>query len=141
MPSMASKAESLMKYMSEGPQNEIVVGSQSYFKNMTLRDNPPELLESPNDPKSLANTSSNGSMPSGIATRGSAATSGSQPSSFMAARSLNKPSSLQGTSIKKGSSGSSGKTTYMNKHLMASNLGAKSSVLDVVPEFPERAND
>jgi hypothetical protein len=29
----------------------------------------------------------------------------------------------------------------MNKHLMASNLGAKSSVLDVVPEFPERAND
>lgn len=138
---MASKAESLMKYMSEGPQNEIVIGSQSYFKNMTLRDNQPELLESSNDPKSLANTSSSGSMQSGRAMRGSAATSGSQPSSFMAARSLAKSNSLQGTSIKKGSSGSSGKITYINKHLLASNLGPKSSVLDVVPEFPEQPND
>ena len=127
--------------MSEGPQNEIMIGSQSYFKNMTLRDNQPELLESPNDPKSLANTSSNGSMQSGRAMRGSAATSGSQPSSFMAARSLGKATSLQGTSIKKGSLGSSGKISSANKHLMASNLGPKSSVLDVVPEFPEKPND
>lgn len=73
--------------------------------------------------------------------RGSAGTQGSQPSSFMAGRSLGKASSLnlQSSSLKKNSS--AGSKNSLNKHLMASNLGPKNSVLDVVPEFPEKNNN